>query len=196
MRILILTILFFSGFYYFSQDEKSPEVAAKAVGDSIKVKSAAPDRVERILTVSKKVEVKPEPVEEATPTAEDVGREISAVEEEPEYDEHMDQVEEIPVTELDQAWNGELKDVLSRLEPMDGDQIHKAYLSEIESYRAEMDALMNEKQTKATQEEALEVDQMMSQLDLRHEDNLREIFGAHYDAVRDHYQEYMQSNVE
>ena len=191
MRILILTILFFSGFYYFSSDNEvaSNPVRSKSQVDSIKVKSSAPDRAERILT-SKKVET-PAPSTASEPDS-TVGREISSAEEEEDYTHEDDRVEEVPATDLDQAWNHELKDVLNRLEPAEGDNIHKSYMAELESYKTEMEALMSEKQNLGP-EAAIEAEQTISQLDQKHEDNLKEIFGAHYDAVRDHYQEYMQS---
>lgn len=190
MRILILTILFASGFYYFrdTQEVTSAPIKPRAQLDSIKVKSAAPDRAERILT-ARPVE-KPAVVETESS---DAGREISSSEEEEDYTYEEDHVEEVPATDLDQAWNHELKDVLNRLEPAEGDNMHKAYMAELESYKAEMDALMSEKQSQ-TSELGLESEQMISQLDQKHEDNLKEIFGAHYDAVRDHYQEYMQGS--
>lgn len=192
MRILILTILFASGFYYLNNSREKVVTAPtptkpKAELDSIKVFASAPDRAERILT-AKPVE-KPAVVESESTS----GREISSSEEEEDYTYEDEHVEEVSNPDLDQAWNHELKDVLNRLEPAEGDNIHKAYMAEVESYKAEMDALMSEKQSQSS-ELGLESEQMISQLDQKHEDNLKEIFGAHYDAVRDHYQEYMQGS--
>ena len=51
---------------------------------------------------------------------------------------------------------------------------------------------MSEKQQK-TGEEGLEIDQMIAQLDEKHQAKLKDILGAHYEAVRDHYDQYMES---
>lgn len=161
--------------------------------DSIKLKSAAPDRdrAERILTVSstpapekdENEAVEEAPVEESHEG--EVGRSPS---------EESDQIEEVAWTDLDEAWNGELKDFLSRVEPAESETIHKTYLGEVEGYKAEMEALLNERQQKTTDEAISEVDQLISELDQKHEDKLKDIFGAHYEAVRDHYNQYMEAN--
>lgn len=193
MRIIILTVFFVAGFYYFRSEDKpqqvvETEISKPAPGDTIRIHAAAPNResTERMLTVEEEPAASESAVSAEAPT--ENTREVNAVVEE------LEQVEEVPWTELDQDWNNELKDYLGRLEPYESETIHKAYLSEIDSFKAEMEALLNEKQSKATEEEAQEVEQLINQLDYKHEENLKEIFGAHYDAIRDHYNFFMENS--
>lgn len=194
MRIIALSILLAGSYYFLTKEEASFSSQVDSI-DSIKVKMAANDRdrVERILTVDK-----PKIVEEEAAAAES---EVSeSVSEEPqievssgaEYGD-LEHVEEVQLNDLEEGWNNELKDMLGRLEPAEGENIHKAYLSEQESYQAELDALMSEKQQKTTEEASQEVEQLIGQLDQKHQDKLKEIFGAHYEAVRDGYETYMDS---
>lgn len=190
MRIILLSILFVGSYYFLTKEESKqlPQI------DSIKLKMSATDRdrVERILTVDKP-KLSPEEAQ---------GTQLS---EEPEIDKPNEQaiddvvrgdlehVEEVELNDIEEGWNTELKDMLSRLEPAEGENIHKSYLSEQESYQAELDALMSEKQQKTTEEAALEVEQLIGQLDQKHQERLKEIFGAHYEAVRDGYEHYMEN---
>lgn len=191
MRIFLLTILFVGSYYFLTKEEEKivPQI------DAVKLKMGAPDRdrIERILTVEKPILT----AEEAALTSGDFP-EDKPLESEPEVSENpehgdLEHVEEVQLNDLEEGWNNELKEMLSRLEPAEGEEIHKSYLSEQESYQAELDALMNEKQQKTTEEASLEVDQLISQLDQRHQEKLKEIFGAHYEAVRDGYESFMDS---
>lgn len=188
MRILLLTILIVAPLYYFTHEEEAPVPEI----DSVKLKLGAPDRAERILTVDKTKsvpEVKPEAPAEAP------SRDITS-EDEGSAEEGMDQVDEVQWTDLEEGWNNELKSMLGRLEPADGDDIYKSYMKEQEGYQAELDSLMNEKQQKTSDEAISEIDQLIAQLDSKHQDKLKEILGAHYEAVRDQYQQYMDSAEE
>lgn len=195
MRIIILTILFVTSFYYFGGDPETQEISEI---DSIKLKMGAPDRVaveevpktERLLTVDEPVITRELAVEEGSEFPEE------------EYDSEvqvngvvsdLEHVEEVELQDIEQGWNSELKDMLSRLEPMEGEAIHDAYLEAQESYQAELNALLDEKQQKETETEALEIEHMIGQLDYNHQERLKEILGAHYEAARDHYQYYMDS---
>jgi hypothetical protein len=152
------------------------------------------DRVERILTVDKP---KLNPEEAASASAPDDSSEESEgeVSSGAEHGD-LEHVEEVQLNDLEEGWNNELKEMLGRLEPADGENIHKAYVSEQESYQAELDALMSEKQQKTTEEATQEVEQLIGQLDQKHQEKLKEIFGAHYEAVRDGYESYMDSAEE
>lgn len=191
MRIITLTIVFASLFYYFrSTPEKA--TAQRSEIDSIKLKMGAPDRIateaipksERLLTVEESI------VNDRGPAVNE--DEIEVVEDSGLVSD-LEHVEEIQIQDVEAAWNNELKGMLSRLEPMEGEAIHNTYLQAQESYEAELNALMDEKQQKETEEEALEVEHMIGQLDYNHQQRLKDILGAHYEAVRDHYQYYMDS---
>lgn len=186
MRIILLTILFTGSYYFLTKEDKviTPEI------DQIKLKMGAPERdhVERILTIPKQKEVKIEAEVAETPVEENDRSFVSSSEE-----GDLEHVEEVQLTDLEAGWNNELKDMLLRLEPAEGEEIHRSYIAEQEAYQAELDALMNEKQQKTTDEAIQEVEQLISQLDHKHQDRLKEIFGAHYEAVRDGYESYMDS---
>lgn len=191
MRIIILSILFAGSYYFLTKEEAKvlPQI------DSIKLKMSATDRdrVERILTVDKP-KLTPEEsgqVADEPESQEPEGEVSSGV-------EHgdLEHVEEVQLNDIEEGWNNELKDMLSRLEPAEGENIHKSYLAEQESYQAELDALMSEKQQKTTEEAALEVEHLIGQLDQKHQEKLKEIFGAHYEAVRDGYESYMENAEE
>lgn len=192
MRIIVLSILFAGSYYFLTKEETKimPEI------DSVKLKMSANDRdrTERILTVDK-------PKLNAEESSATFGSEEPSEEPQGEVSsgaEHgdLEHVEEVQLNDLEEGWNNELKEMLGRLEPAEGENIHKAYLSEQESYQAELDALMSEKQQKTTEEASLEVEQLIGQLDQKHQDKLKEIFGAHYEAVRDGYETFMDSAEE
>lgn len=181
MRILVLTLLFAAPVYFFTHEKE----VAKPEIDSIRLKLSGPDRTERILTVKEPVAVPEGSSEEATEIEPEIGDSVET---------DLEHVEEVELSDIEEGWNNELKDMLNRLEPADGESIHKAYLSEQETYQAELDALLNEKQQKTTDEAALEVEHMIGQLDVKHQEKLKEILGAHYEAVRDHYEDFMDAS--
>ncbi|MCM2351309.1 MAG: hypothetical protein NDI69_14905 [Bacteriovoracaceae bacterium] len=191
MRILLLTILFIGSFYYLSPRE--PELSPAI--DSIKIKMGAPKRAEeRALTVEK-LEETPAPAEVAPVVpAEEAKDEAEATEvsaKDNEEDEKTD-VQEVQWTELEEGWNNELKVVLSRLEPREGEAMHVAYMSEQESYQAELEALLNEKKQKTSPDATVEMEQLIAQLDYKHQEKLKDIFGVHYETVREHYEYFME----
>lgn len=195
MRILLLTILFVSSFYYLSAGDKtkSPQI------DSVKLKMGAPERAEeRILTVEKVEKAPPAPSEASSSSeaAEESESETSSAQEDETVTEDLEHVQEVQWTELEEGWNNELKEMLGRLEPREGESMHTAYLSEQESYQAELDSLLNEKQQKSSYEAGREIDQLISQLEYKHQEKLKSILGAHYEAVRDHYEYFMEAPPE
>lgn len=192
MRVILLSLLFAGSYYFLTKEEKTVTRQVDSI-DSIKLKMSATDRdrVERILTVDKpKMAPTEAPAQGDDSVSEDKPEgEVSSGAEQGD----LEHVEEVQLNDIEEGWNSELKEMLNRLEPAEGENIHKSYLSEQESYQAEMDALMSEKQQKTTEEASLEVDQLISQLDQKHQDKLKEIFGAHYEAVRDGYESYMEN---
>ncbi len=190
MRILLLTILFVAPVYYYQTRDNTPVPEI----DSIKVKASAPDRVERILTVDNPVLNQEESSStEVSASDGDQESEEEVTDEESSENSREPAVESVQLNDLEEGWNNELKNMLLRLEPADGEDIHKTYLDEQDSYQAQLDALMNEKHQKTSEEAAAEIDQLIYQLDQKHQDRMKEILGAHYEAVRDYYEEYMDS---
>jgi t-SNARE complex subunit (syntaxin) len=56
-----------------------------------------------------------------------------------------------------------------------------------------VEGLMSEKSEKNSSEASEEIEQMVQQLDLKHQEKLKEILGTHYEAVRDAYNEYIDT---
>jgi hypothetical protein len=195
MRILFLTVLFLSPLYFFST---SPDQGHEV--DTIAIKASAPDRIERILTVEPpRKSVSPETTESpafSTEADEDSTEFLSDEEGDrsPAASATLEEVEEVQMSDIEESWHGELKQILNRLEPADGDDIHRSYLQEQESYKVMIDGLMSEKSSMTTQEASEEIEQMIQQLDYKHQEKLKEILGPHYEAVRDSYDEFMESS--
>ncbi len=180
MRILLLTILFAGAFKVFSHKEENPNRI-----DSIRVKLGAPKRVNRSPAV---LPVERARVEESDPPETGEG----FVDEEPAQltaGEHYTDGE----GPGEDSWPVELKDMLLRLEPVDGEEIYQAYQAEQDAYQSELDALMTEKQQKTSEEGAAEMDHQLTQLDSKHEEKLKVIFGDHYEAIREHQQEFLEA---
>ncbi len=96
------------------------------------------------------------------------------------------------ISNPEQAWQGELKDILVRLEPEDGEVIYNAYIAENENYQSEIEALSQEK-NKGGRGVAGEFESIMGQVEKKHEDRLKELLGGHYEEVQQHHQEFMES---
>jgi len=184
MRILILTILFLAPLYYFNQEDMASSTEINI--DSVKVKMGAPKRAEE--------SVKAAPVR--TPSQENIVEETenSDVQVGHVEEEDPNHFQELSPSDQEADWNAELKDMLSRLEPAESEQIYKTYMSQMESYQAELDSLLNEKEQKTTDEETIEIEQSIAQLDQNHQNRLKEILGAHYEAVRDHYSDFVEAS--
>ncbi len=189
MRILSLTILFFSAIYYLNQEPTVSDSNA----DTLVIKQSAPDRAERILTVDKP-KLLPESDEVVSDLQESATSKEEDSEEATDNEENLDGAEEIQISEIEEGWNSELKSVLNRLEPVEGDTIHKSYLEEQQNYQSMLDNLMSDKDLKTSNEAELEVDKLITQLDQKHQERLKEILGTHYEAIRDQYEEYLESS--
>jgi hypothetical protein len=182
---MALTILFI-GIIYFMKEEVEVATIPEKV-DSIKIKNSAPKRIIERRPVS-------EIITHETIIPETDSEEISeerttevAASEEPADLEHVEQF-----NDLEEGWNNELKEMLMRLEPLDGEEIHKNYVSEQASYQAEMESLLSEKQQKTSPEATIEMDELINQLDEKHQSRLKDILGAHYEAVKDGLESFMR----
>lgn len=180
---MALTILFI-GIIYFMKEEVEVATIPEKI-DSIEVKSSAPKRIERRPLSEVVAQETIDTDAETEVISEERATEIQ-VSESPDL-EHVEQFED-----LEEGWNNELKEMLMRLEPVDGEEIHKNYVSEQASYQAEMESLLSEKQQKTTPEATFEVDELINQLDEKHQSRLKEILGAHYEAVKDGLETFMR----
>jgi hypothetical protein len=188
MKVLVLTIILTTSLYLVTKDKRTevPKI------DSIKVKISAPQRNEVHENLSRPVKLVEEtilpnqlldPKDDNFDTSEDDSSEPY----------RGPAVEGVALKDLEEGWNAELKDLLMRLEPAEAEEIYKAYLEEQEGHQAQLDALVNEKHQKSSDEGVAEIDQLTEQLEQRHNDRMKEILGAHYQAVQDHFEQYMDS---
>ena len=191
MRALLLGVLLAFPFYYFKKSVQTEPSGS----DSIKLKMNAPDRMERIGLSETKVVLPEEEssnktllVDEETDSSEDLSEKDES---DPLDDSH--EGEKFQMTDIEESWNEELKQFLNRLEPVDGDAIHKAYFQEQENYQVMLEGLMAEKHQKTTDDAIAEVDELLAQLEHKHHESLKDILGAHFEAVQDHYQYHLEN---
>lgn len=191
-----MAVLFFVSFYYFwpTEDKGAPPQRIKI--DSVELKMGAPDRAERVLTAPKKKEIvaKETTEEKVTEESSDEVERTPAIDVSAAEENALEQIEEMSWSETESAWNGELKEILYRLDPQESENIHKAYTGERESYLSEVEGLLNEKKQKTSPEAAQEIEQMIAGLEEKHEEKIKEIFGSNYEAIREQYDNYMENN--
>lgn len=187
MKILLLAILVALPFYYFTKDKTTrPDDRI----DSIKLKMGAPNRTKEVKVVDLVADVNSADDELQKDAISDI-----ADDEQSEAGPSMlaANEDEVEVNDIEEGWDAELKEMLDRLEPAESESIYKAYTQEKEAYQAELDSLLSEKNQKTSDESVREIEELVSQLDLKHQDRLKDILGAHYEAVRDGYEAYMES---
>lgn len=195
MRVLILTALILVPLYYLNKDNKA-SVDFFGTSDEVKLKSSAPKRpILKRKVVSRKASEAPSYQTKKIVRDE---KEMKVDQEHfDEYDEKFEVGEEAgrspAVGSLESGWNAALLDLLNRLEPADAQTIYDQYIGEQDAYQAEFEALMAEKQQNPHNEEAFRTEEAVAQLDHIHEQRLQEILGAHYEAVKDYYEGYMDA---
>ncbi len=188
MRILLLTILFVAPVYFLTRTPQGPERPAI---DAIKLKMGAPERAAPARAI---VDTEIVAKEEIDAPAEESNYRSPADTEVPEAaPEEEAEVPEVATADAASGWNDELKSTLGRLEPAEGEEIYNSYVKEQEAYQAEIEALKIEKEQKTSDLAASEVDQLISQLEGKHQERLKGILGPHYEAVRDQYQDYLEA---
>ncbi len=101
-------------------------------------------------------------------------------------------VDEVPWEDLKSGWRNDLKDFLIEADPDQGEEIFTAYLEESESFEAEVDSLSKEAE-KAGKESRQDFETLIGQLEVRHEEKLKEILGPFYSDVTDRHQQYNTS---
>lgn len=100
--------------------------------------------------------------------------------------------DEVPWEDLKNGWRNDLKEFLIESDPDQGEEIFNAYMEESESFEAEVDAL-NKEAEKAAKESRQDFENLIGQLEVRHEEKLKEILGAYYSEVTDRHQQYNSS---
>lgn len=191
MRILSLIVLFTASFYFFL-----PERPSENEIDILKVKISAPAREVKPQMPVKKTQIAPVVAVSERKEIDQQSTSFSYYQEEGFLSEaaeveHFADDDGTSAEEVEAGWNHELRESLAFLEPEYAEDIFHAYESEKNSYQAEFDLLIKEHQKNHN------LDFMISDLELRHEERLKEIFGRHYEeikALRASYIEYRTSS--
>jgi hypothetical protein len=100
--------------------------------------------------------------------------------------------DEVPWDEMKLGWKNDLKEFLMEVDPDHGEETYNAYLEESESFEAEIDSLSREAE-KAGKEARQDFETLIGQLEVKHEEKLKEILGVHYSDVTDRHQQYNAS---
>lgn len=100
--------------------------------------------------------------------------------------------EEIPWEDIKSGWRNDLRDFLIDVDSERGEEIFSAYMEESETFEAEVDALSKEAE-KAGNESKQDFENLIGQLEVRHEERLKEILGNYYSEVTDRHQQYNNS---
>lgn len=102
----------------------------------------------------------------------------------------------IPWDEIEKGWESEVKEALIRLDPLDGEAIYNAYLTERENHKSEVDGLFSankEEGGRAPSMITTSADAAIGSLDQKHDERLKEILGTHYEEINKRHQEYLES---
>lgn len=116
----------------------------------------------------------------------------NAVTEEEGPESDLAQNDEVPWEDIRNGWRTDLKEFLIESDPDRGEEIFTAYMEESESFEAEIDAL-NKEADKAGKEAKGDFETLIGQLEVRHEEKLKEILGNYYSDVTDRHQQYNAS---
>lgn len=182
-----LCLSFLALYYWFSPSEK-----AESEIDIVEIKQSA---TKRALPVSEPVKLAPPPAEvnsgRSLGLLSDRMANEARVAEPPEPDDsyYDDQElahhEEIPWDEIRSGWRDQLKEMLFEMDPVNGESIYASYQAETNAYESELENL--------AQSQSSETDYLMGELEARHHEKLRQIFGPYYRDVTDQHSHYNSS---
>lgn len=177
MRILTLSLAFLSLFYYFWPSQK-----AQVEIDAIKVQISAPARTVRSVAMRETISDKRslnlprrEELAEAEPS-------ISST-----FEQNLEHYEEVPVNETEKEWHEHLAETLSILEPQHGPAMFEAFMQEKDSFQVELDNLIRNNQ------KSYDLEYLIEELEFKHEERIKEIFGAYYEELKYQEGKYMES---
>lgn len=187
MRIVALSIIIFASLYAFLPGKKEGVEI-----DDIKVKLSAPSRQEKSL-------VRPQPmVAPASGPVEETGQ-VEADEESsgegsdsdigatPSEDDQVTHVDESAESDQEKHWQDELSQVLVNLEPEFGEEIFNSYVNERNGFQGSLEELIRSNQKNQ------DLDELIGELESRHEEKVKEIFGRHYEEIKAHETKFLES---
>lgn len=187
MRILVLSIIALVSLYTFF-----PRKLASNQIDEVKMKLSAPNREQKFvqkivaplesdedLEVTESDESEPESTEESSASV------SSAATEEDEGEEPVEPL----VGDHEKGWQDELSQVVVELEPEHGEEMFNAYVSERNAYQSSLDELIRGNQKNQ------DLEFLIGELENKHEEQVQEIFGSHYEAIKEHHSKFLESTT-
>lgn len=185
MRILALSAMALLSLYtFFPAKEDGIQI------DDIKMKISAPGRktpeilpkraIENFVPEDIKLEndsnASEEPSTEADVSVDEVGDEVTHVE------------ETAPENDQEKAWQDELGQKLAGLEPPEyGEEIFNSYVNEKNGFQSSLDELIRNNQ------KSQDLEFLISELETKHEERVKEIFGRHYEEIKSRETEFLES---
>ena len=100
-------------------------------------------------------------------------------------DDQLVHQDEVPWDEIRAGWRDQLKEMLYELDPVNGESIYAAYQAETNAYESELENI--------TGTQTPETEYLMGELEARHQEKLRQIFGPYYRDVTDQHSHYNSS---
>jgi hypothetical protein len=103
----------------------------------------------------------------------------------------------IPWDEVEEGWKTELKAYLLEVDPEGGEDMFNAYLEEKKKFAERVDT--SERSVETADGEAsrslavVEYDARSEEIERAHQDNLKDIFGEHYSAIKSLHSDYVES---
>ena len=186
MKYFLLMGFFLCLFLHFRTSGTVEHDSLNTAQAAIKKASPAAPAIQRIAEAKKQ------------PQSEEVvaeSEEQSAEAEEPSFVAESDYA--IPWDEIEEGWKNELKAFLLEVDPEGGEEMFNAYLEEKKKFAERVDT--SERSVETTDGEAsrslavVEYDARSEEIERSHQDNLKDIFGDHYSAIKSLHSDYVES---
>jgi hypothetical protein len=190
MRIIFLSIIMFVFLYQYRESNRPlPQM------DAIKLKLGAPKRIpslikkEEKLTPSDEVEVstvEQSPAQEEPKIHDEVSEEDHDLAMETTESEQVDEAPSEEVDHQEKSWQEELGQVISQLEPENAEEIFNSYVSERENFQSSLEDLVK------NQQKNQDLEFLISELENQHEERVKDIFGRHYEEIKEHHTKFLE----
>ncbi len=170
-----------SSYYLFSpRADRSEEL------DSLKIGLSAPKRLPKsIEKVALEVQEGPLASEAALKEIEKAEGEADLADS--EEGKQIEHTEEVAPVDHEKNWLDELSQIITGLEPEFGEEMFDAYVSERGSFQAGLDELVRENQKNQ------DIDDMIANLENQHEERIKEIFGQHYETIKEQQNKFLET---
>lgn len=182
MRMLVLSILALISIYAFS-----PKSEVIHQTDAVEFKQSAPRRKHvsgRKIQIPEEDKVELVESDESDPSS-DGETDISSTADSAE----VEHVEDAPADDHEKNWQDELSQVIVNLEPEYGEEMFNAYVSERNGYQTSLDELIQGNQKNQ------DLEYLIGELETKHDDRVKEIFGRHYEEIKDHQSKFLDSET-